>query len=676
MENKRKSPVIPILLTILILIAFCCLIGCLILFVGGTALTGWLEWADPLSAQQATTIIPEPQQDTQPEPESIQTDPIPDQAYETLATLNDTIVPINDPIDLAERLGGIPDVPETLPDPDAPYAVGARKSFWVTNVDTNENFQIDAVLRFVGEHTYFWIEDSVEYDPKDLEGLGETFDQHIIPFNREFFGTEWNPGVDGDPHIYILYAGGLGYSLAGYYSSADELHPDAHEYSNAHEMFLINADNVPLWDEYIYGTLAHEYQHMIHWYTDRNESTWMNEGFSMLAELLNGYDVGGHDYSYLAQTDLQLTDWGDDVGTNSPYYGASFLFMTYFLDRFGEEASQALVANPDNSMESITLVLEDLGIHDPLTGERLTADDIFTDWAVTNTIMDSSVGDGRYDYVRYDPIPASITETYESLPDGPLNRYVHQYGVDTIELSGISGDVQLHFTGSTTVGLLPAAAHSGDYAFYSNKGDESDLTLTQEFDFTGVDAPIEFNYATWYDLEEDYDYLYLTASTNGETWQILTTPSCTTLDPSGNSYGCGYNGSSGGWIDETVDLSQFAGETVSLRFEYITDAAVNGEGLLLDDVSIPAIGYTSDFEDGDGGWEPDGFVRVANTLPQTFRVSVISQDGETTVTPLELSEDNTAAMTLSLDPNDTVIIVISGTTPYTNQEAAYQIEVK
>ncbi|MCB2209434.1 immune inhibitor A [bacterium] len=676
MENKKKSPVLPIILTVLLVIAVCCLVACLVLFVGGTALTAWLERANPFPTEQTVPVFPEPQQEPQPEPESIQTEPIPDLAYETLNTLNDTIVPINDPIDLAERLGGIPNVPETLPDPDAPYSAGARKTFWVTNVDTNENFQIDATLRFMGEQSYFWIQDGVEYDENDLEKLGETFDQHIIPFNREFFGTEWSPGVDGDPHIYILYAGGLGYSLAGYYSSADELHPDAHEYSNAHEMFLINSDNVPLWDEYIYGTLAHEYQHMIHWYTDRNESTWMNEGFSMLAELLNGYDVGGHDYSYLAQTDLQLTDWGDEVGTNSPYYGASFLFMTYFLDRFGEEASQALVANPDNSMESITLVLEDLGITDPVTGEAVTADDVFADWAVTNTLMDSSVADGRYDYVRYDPIPATRTETIDGLPDGPLNRYVHQYGVDTIELSGITGDVQLHFSGDTTVGLLPEAAHSGDYAFYSNKGDESDMTLTQEFDFNGVDAPIEFNYATWYDLEEDYDYLYLTASTDGETWQILDTPSCTTLDPSGNSYGCGYNGATSGWIEETVDLSQFAGETVSLRFEYITDAAVNGEGLLLDDVSIPAIDYAADFETDDGGWSADGFARVANTLPQTFRVSVITQDGDTTVTPLVFSETNTATLDLSLDANDTVIIVVSGTTPYTNQEAAYQIEVK
>ena len=78
-------------------------------------------------------------------------------------------------------------------------------------------------------------------------------------------------------------------------------------------MFLINADNVYLWEDDIQATLAHEFQHMIHWYTDMNEDTWLNEGFSMLAELINGYDQLSFDDAYINHTDLQLTDWGADA---------------------------------------------------------------------------------------------------------------------------------------------------------------------------------------------------------------------------------------------------------------------------------------------------------------------------------------------------------------------------
>ena len=66
-----------------------------------------------------------------------------------------------------------------------------------------------------------------------------------------------------------------------------------------------------------------------------------------------------------------------------------------------------------------------------------------------------------------------------------------------------------------------------------------------------------------------------------------------------------------------------------LRFEYVTDAAVNGEGMLIDDVSIPQIGYSTDFEDdAQHGWEGEGFVRVQNRLPQSFAVSLIRLDGD------------------------------------------------
>jgi hypothetical protein len=43
----------------------------------------------------------------------------------------------------------------------------------------------------------------------------------------------------------------------------------------------------------------------------------------------------------------------------------------------------------------------------------------------------------------------------------------------------------------------------------------------------------------------DYDYVYLMASLDGENWQILTTPSGTASDPTGNNQGWGYTGLSG-----------------------------------------------------------------------------------------------------------------------------------
>jgi len=598
---------------------------------------------------------------------------------DTVVTLEEAVVPINDKIELASRLGGKADIPEVVAEQPVPLEVGAKDTFWVTDTDTNENYQVEATLQYVTDHLYFWVQDGVRFNANDLARLAETFENEIYPTNREFFGSEWSPGVDGDPHLYVLYAQRLGGSVAGYFSSADELHPEAHPYSNAHEMFMLSAEHVDLGDEFAYSVLAHEFQHMIHWYRDLNEESWLNEGFSELASFLNGYDVGGTDWLYTMNPDIQLNHWPNDPFNTGPHYGASFLFLTYFLDRFGDEATQSLVAAEDNGMDSIDNVLASIGAVDPESGEPLTADDIFSDWVIASYLQDETVEDGRYTYSIYPQAPQpSATESINSCPTDTETRDVSQYGVDYIRIR-CRGDYTFRFEGSTLVNVLPEGPYSGDYAFWSNVGDESHMTLTRLFDFTDHTGPLTLNFFTWYDIEEDYDYLYLVASEDGENWQILTTPSGTDEDPSGNSYGWAYNGLSGGgpeWIEESVDISQFAGKQVYLSFEYVTDAAVNGEGFLIDDISIPEIGYFTDFEEDDGGWEAEGFVRIQNIMPQSYRISVITYGDIIEVDKYTLNGDNTLEIPLSLNGDtDEVVVAVSGVTRFTRQKTAYRFSI-
>ena len=673
---NEKTSALPIIVTILLILSVCCLGICLILIFSGNSILSWfqttqIEVPSPtpiVVTEEVTRITPTPIPTL--EPDAVEN------AFESLEILQQELVPINDPIDLAQRLGGKEDIPETLIDTNAPYSIGDTKDFWVTNVDTNENFRATTTLRYLGDHVYVWIEDGVTYSESDLKALGETFDNDIYPTNREFFGSEWSPGIDGDPRIYIVYAGGLGRSLAGYFSSADALHPEAHEFSNAHEMFLINADNVSLSQENIYGTLAHEHQHMIHWYRDKNEETWLNEGFSMLAELINGLDPGGFDYSYINNPDLQLTDWGTEVGGNGPHYGASLLFTTYFLDRFGDEATQAVVAHDENGMESIDIVLAEMGITDPLTDEIITSEDVFADWAAANILGDKDAGDGRYDYEIYPGAPvAGPSITFPTCPIGQTGYDVAQFGVDYVEIT-CTGEYTLNFKGNSGISILPTTTYSGDYFIWSNMGDHSNMSLEQRFDLTEVEAPVEMTYHTWYDLEEDYDYVFVSASTDEQEWQILNSTSCTNEDPSGNSYGCGLNGQTNGWQLESVDLDQFAGQEVTIRFDYVTDAAVNGVGMVIDDIEIAAIDYFSDFESDQGGWEANGFVRIQNLLPQEFRISMIRFGEETEVIPIKLDENNQFELDINIQSEDeSIILVISGITPVTRQKAQYSIEI-
>jgi hypothetical protein len=194
------------------------------------------------------------------------------------------------------------------------------------------------------------------------------------------------------------------------------------------------------------------------------------------------------------------------------------------------------------------------------------------------------------------------------------------------------------------------------------------MRLTRTFDLTGVSGEVTAEYWVWYDIEVDYDYVYVEVSADGgDTWEFLNTPSGTAENPTGNSYGWGYTGFSGGtdggeWIRETVDLTAFAGEQIELRFEYITDAAVNGDGLLLDDFSISALGYASDFESDDGGWTAEGFVRMYNRVPQTYRLMLIEQGGETSVRPVAIDAEQQAEFELSRGGEiDEAILMVVGT---------------
>lgn len=610
------------------------------------------------------------------EPEVIRP-PVEDISSETLLTLSSVIVPENDLYDLACRLKGICNVPKTLEPPAVPPKVGDRQNFWIANSNTNEHFEIEAELLYITPHTYFWAENPRDVNMNDLKRLMDTFEEKIYPTDREFFGSEWTPGVDGDPHIYVVYASNIGSSSAGYFAPSNSYNPIVSEYSNGHEMYVIGTSQ-DLGDGYTYSTLAHEFVHMIQFNSDRNDVSWLNEGFAEVGAFINGYDVGGADWIYAQNPDLQLNDWADINSPEAPaHYGLSFLYLTYYLDRFGEDATKALTANPENDLTSVDSTLAELNITDPATGKVLTADDVFIDWALAMFINDKSVGDGRYAYHNYPNAPQTHeTETISTCPSGPFARSVHQYGIDYIRID-CAGQTTIHFEGSTVTGLLPVEAHSGQYAFWSNRGDESNMTLTREFDFTNVSGPIEFSYTTWYDIEEDWDYLYLEVSEDGETWTILKTPSGTDTDPTGQNYGWGFTGKTNGWITESVDLSDYAGKKVQIRFDYVTDAAVNGEGLLVDDIKIDAIGYSEDFESGDGGWEGHGFVRVNNILPQTFRLALIlERGGETTVQYIEVNTDQTADIPLSLESGDSATLVVTGTTRFTRTTATYSVEIR
>ncbi len=594
-----------------------------------------------------------------------------------LALAQATIPAANERL-LAERLRpGVGNIPVTVNATPPSYQVGDKISFWVENGQTQEHRHISATLQYITPHVYEWVEVGIATNLNDIKRSADLFESKTYPTDREFFGSEWTPGVDDDVHLSILYANGLGQGIAAYYSSPDEFSHLVNRYSNEKEMFYVAAvaGQTPANTSFDDGVLAHEFQHMIHWNQDPQEDAWVNEGMSDLAMHLNGFNVGGSDMAYSQEPDTQLTTWTDpnDGNGNQNHYGASYLFMDYFLGRFGEQLTKDVVASKKQGVAGFNDALANAG-----RPERF--DDVFADWLAANDLnLPNAQPKGQFGYADITPEPPAVLETYTRFPASGKAE-VSQYGADYIELRG-SGNLTVDFSGQTTVRLANTDPR-GHYAWYSNRGDDSDTTLTRAFDLSQVPAAT-LTFSAWYDIEEGWDYVYLEASTDGgQQWQILPGRQTTNQDKSGNAFGPGYTGLSGGgttaqWISERADLSAYAGKQILLRFEYVTDGAVNKPGFLLDNLAIPELNYSDDAEQGDGGWQAAGWVRDDNTLAQRWLVQLIASDGSTVkLQRMPVGADGRGQLTLANAENYShVMLIVSALAPVTTEPASYSYTI-
>jgi immune inhibitor A len=600
---------------------------------------------------------------------------------ETLTTLQQAVIPPRDPLDLAHRLLRVTGVPTATP--AKAYRVGDTEQFIAENSDKATQFTVTAQLWYATLHVYMWFQQGFKPDVNAVKQAAETFESRIYPTVHSYFGSEASPGIDNDVHLYILHARGLGGTIAGYFGADSEYPRAIVPDSNEHHIFFMSleefGDNIN--SAYYLSTLAHEFQHMVHNNVDKNEDGWLNEGMSVTSELLNGYPDYGFASQFLAAPQTQLNTWSADNGENGPHYGAAFLFVTYFLQRFGEDALRALVANPDNGLESVASTLRKLNAVDPVTNKPIMVEDLFADWVMANLLKNPKVGDGRFAYPR---IPnglddVSIEKAVVSAAAQELSA--SQWGTTYLEVSS-KGRYHLNLQCQPTVEVTPANAHDGHWMWWSNRADVSNMRLTRAFDLSGV-SKATLSFWLWYAIEKDWDYGYVEVSTDvGATWTALTTQDSVPLGGHNNPYGPGFTGYSGGadeaanatWKQESADLTPYAGKKILVRFEYLTDDAVNETGMLIDDIAIPEINYSTDVESGSDGWTAEGWARIDNVLPQRYLVQMAEYGPTPRVFRLLGPDDGaTGSWTVEVGGNvSRLVIAVSGLTEFTTEHAPCQ----
>ncbi len=585
--------------------------------------------------------------------------PAPAPTYQPIPT-----PPSRDLYDLARRLRPGP-APIAGGSPAPPVRrVGDREVFWVMNLDTYTQFTVTAVLRYIGRHTLFYFDESTSIDQAVIEQTARQFEERVYPAVRRYFGNEPSPGPDGDPRLTILHARIPG--VAGYFSAADGYPRAINPYSNERTMFYVNLDALRPGTPSYLSVLAHEFTHAVQFNEHRAEEGWIQEGLAELGSFLAGFDPRSAAV-FLADPDVQLNRWPEQPSAAGRNYGAAYLFFRYLFSHYGGfDRVVDYMRGGGRGLDGLNAYLRPFGVD---------FDRVFLDWAVANLL---GRRDDVYGYPDFDGAVRLLTPLR---PGESYSGRVNQLGARYFEVTA-PGDYRLVFSGAAEAAVVPTRAPSGRYFWWGNRGDNIDSTLTREFDLTGLTrATLQFR--AWYNLETNWDYAYVEASTDGgRTWQVLSGRYSRTDDPFGHSFGPGYTGRSGNgplpqWVDEAIDLTPFAGGRVLIRFEQVNDDAVNLDGFAVDDIRIPEAGFFDDAEQ-DSGWDARGFVRTDNRLAQRFGVRVVKFGGAVTVDTVPLDATNRGEYALNGVGRDfqRAVVIVAGLTPDADGPAAFQLTLE
>ncbi|MBI2861540.1 MAG: immune inhibitor A, partial [Chloroflexi bacterium] len=545
-----------------------------------------------------------------------------------------------------------------------PRRLGQQEVFWVADLTQNRVFSTTATLVNITDHTYAYVESGLTVDQAALARSLDRFERITLPIIQSQIGPVPDRDADGDPRIAILHARLPG--AAGYFSSADNSPHAFQPFSNERLLIAVDPQSVPPDTRAYDGTLAHELTHLVHWAAKKNEEVWVAEGLAEVGSRIAGWGTSGAGEIFQRNPDTQLTAWGPDPQSSSAHYGAAYLFLSYFLERFGGEgALRKLISQRDKGLAGFQDYLEAIG-----QSERI--ENVFADWVVANYLDDPRLDDGRYGYRDLD---VHVRAVQPALPGRSISGQVSQYAASYWQIDVPEG-AQLIFTGTTEVKLLPNEPKSGRFEWWSQRGDGIDSRLTRSFDLSQL-SHVTLTFWTWYDIEADYDYAYVEVSMDGGgTWSILPGRFTTAANPTGSSLGSGYTGRSGGggepqWVHEEIDLSPYTGRQILLRFEYVTDEAYNAPSFALDDIAIPELGFFDDVE-GDREWTAEGFVRSDNWVPQRFIVQLIQLEPTGSVKRLDIDPQQRGAFPI----DGLAVLVVAATAPATTEPAAFQFSVQ
>ncbi|MHA2096609.1 MAG: peptidase MA family metallohydrolase [Candidatus Hodarchaeales archaeon] len=331
---------------------------------------------------------------------------------------------------------------------------GETRIFLTPNLETMEYYEVNATLEVVGSHCLIY-SNLTTANHSQLLQLNHTFETTIFPVLTMYFGLP--PDIDNNSKVIILvydildglggeeYVAGFFQPLNQYFNS--DLNP-SQRYSNEAEILFI--DQLAMED---YGTVTHEFQHLIHYEVDSDEETWFDEGLSMYSEFLAGYDPftsGGYQTYFEMNPNVSLTYWDyyNSQNFRLANYGASYAFYRYIAEKYGNVSLiQQLFNESENGITSIENVLTRMGYN-------FSFQEIFRNWTIANFLNNNSLGESMYGYENL-TLEMNIEESYNSLLIPRTENNASLWGTDYLQYNwSIDTPFYLEFQGSNSSNFL------------------------------------------------------------------------------------------------------------------------------------------------------------------------------------------------------------------------------
>ena len=303
-----------------------------------------------------------------------------------------------------------------------------------------------------------------------------------------------------------------------------------------------------------------------------------------------GFPDGG---TQIANSGIWIADY-----TIQPENGGRSVFFHEYAHDLGLPDDYDTSGGGDNPNEHWTLMAQSrLGAKgEPFIGDRAG------DLGAWNKL--------QLGWLDYEVVPAGVKRT--------INLGPEEYNTSKAQALVVT------LPQKTVVTELGAPA-AGTKQWWSGDGDDLDNTLTRDVTLP-AGAPASLTFQARYDIEDcgpdPCDYAYVQVSTDGgANWAAI--PGSIANAAEGN----GIDGTTDGWVPATFDLSAYAGQTIGLRFRYLTDGAAAGNdpelpnGLFADEITVTS-GSTTVFSDGAetaaAGWTADGWTIVGASISTNY----------------------------------------------------------